>query len=90
MFVYQRENTHKSLLTSFQSEIKNQATRQDGANRGVVANQARRIYTRDGFPRVFWRGHGGGGSLEQIHGWAVPSPETGMQRVQETTAPSLS
>lgn len=59
-------------------------------NRGAVASQGRRIYRRDGLPRVFWRGQGRGGSLEQINGQAVPSTKTGMGRsVQKTVAPDL-
>lgn len=66
------------------------ATGQDSMNRGAVASWGRRIYRRDGLPRVFWRGQGGGGSLEQINGQTVPRTKTGMgRRVQKTVAPGL-
>lgn len=59
-------------------------------NRGAVASQGRKIYRRDGLPRVFQRGQGGGGRLEQINGQTVPSTKIGMGRcVQKTVAPGL-
>ena len=59
-------------------------------NSRAVAGQSRRIYRRDSLPRVFWRQHGGGGSLEQINGQAVPSTKIGMGRcIQKTVAPGL-
>lgn len=59
-------------------------------NRGAVASQGRKIYRRDGLPRVFQRGQGGGGRLEQINRQTVPSTKIGMGRcVQKTVAPGL-
>lgn len=59
-------------------------------NREIAASQGRRIYRRDSLSRVFWRGQGGGGSLEQINGQTVPSTKIGMGRcVQKTVTPGL-
>lgn len=76
------------MLTNFLSEIKN--GQQDSRTRGAAASPGRRIYRTEGLPRVFWRGQGGGGSLEQINGQTVPSTKTGMgRRAQKTMAPGL-
>lgn len=59
-------------------------------NRETAASQGRRIYRRDGLPRFFWRGQGGGGSSEQINGQTVPSTKIGKgRRVQKTVTPGL-
>lgn len=59
-------------------------------DRETAASQSRKIYRRDGLPRVFWRRLGGGGSLEQINGQTVPSTKIGMGRcVQKTVTPGL-
>lgn len=76
------------MLTNFLSEVKN--GQEESRSRGAVASPGRRIYRREGLPRVFWRRHRGGGSLEQINGQTVPSTKAGMGRcVQKTTAPGL-
>lgn len=82
--------TSMFVQTNFQPEVKKWATVQESMNRGITASQGRRIYRRGGLPRVFWRGQGGGGSLEQINGQTVPSTKIGMGRhVQKSVTPGL-